>query len=215
MITRLSPALKREFFSLPNILTYVRVGFIPFILFFLFMSKPELSGRNSRTYCQVAFALFLLAALTDYLDGWLARTRNTVTLVGKFIDPVADKLIVIATLIVLVELQRIEAWIVVLIALREFSINALRILAVAEGLMISVVKTGKLKTAFQLCGILGLVLNYKYRIPFIWPEPIDFNAVGKVLLVTSLLFSLVSAITYFKGFVEAIKRKYEDRESHL
>lgn len=210
---RLSPALKKEFFNLPNILTYMRVASIPFILFFLFLSEKELvnSELASRWLCFVAFVLFGLAAITDYFDGWLARRRGETTLVGKFMDPLADKLIVLATLITLVELGRVEAWIVVLILLREMSINGLRTLAMAEGLTINVIQAGKYKTAFQLCGIQGLILHYTYQLP-LFPWPIDFNAVGKVLVIISLAFSIISAAYYFRGFVDAIIKKYEERE---
>jgi len=209
----MSPELRREFFSLPNILTYLRIAVIPFILFFLFLSEKKLvnSEEASRWLCFVAFLLFGAAAVTDFLDGWLARRRNEATLVGKFVDPLADKLIVLATLVTLVELHRVEGWIVVLILLREMSINGLRTLAMAEGLTVSVVKAGKFKTAFQLGGVLGLVLHYEYKIPLI-PDPIDFNVVGKALVIISLVFSITSAATYFKGFVDAIRKKYEERE---
>jgi CDP-diacylglycerol--glycerol-3-phosphate 3-phosphatidyltransferase len=209
---RLSPELKREFLNLPNILTYLRVAAIPFVVFFLFLSEKKVAGSHtaSQWICFVTFLLFGAAALTDYLDGYLARSRNQITLVGKFIDPLADKLIVLTTLVTLVELQRVEAWIVVLILLREMSINALRTLALAEKLpTINVVKAGKWKTAFQLCGVLGLILHYEYKLPLI-PDPVDFNATGKVLIIISLAFSFISAGSYFKGFVEAIKFKYSE-----
>lgn len=209
---RLSPELKREFFSLPNILTYLRIAAIPFIILVLMLSDEKVteSVTASQWLCFVAFLMFAAAAVTDYLDGYLARTRNLSTLVGKFIDPVADKLLVLATLITLVELHRVAAWIVVLILLREMSINALRTLALAERLpTINVVKAGKWKTAFQLCGILGLILHYEYKLPLI-SDPVDFNAAGQALVVVSLLFSFISAGSYFKGFVEAIKFKYSE-----
>jgi CDP-diacylglycerol--glycerol-3-phosphate 3-phosphatidyltransferase len=209
---RLTPELKREFFSLPNILTYGRIAAIPFVIFVLMISDESVTGSvaTSQWLCFVAFIMFAAAAVTDYFDGYLARTRNMSTLVGKFIDPVADKLIVLATLISLVDLHRVAAWIVVLILLREMSINALRTLALAERLpTINVVKAGKWKTAFQLCGILGLILHYEYKLPLL-ADPVDFNAAGQALIVVSLLFSFISAGSYFKGFVEAIKLKYSE-----
>jgi CDP-diacylglycerol---glycerol-3-phosphate 3-phosphatidyltransferase len=212
--SRLTPALKREFLSLPNILTYLRIAAIPFILAVLFLSEERVTESElaSRWLCFGAAALFGLAAITDYFDGYLARVLNQSTLVGKFIDPVADKLIVLATLIALVDLQRVESWIVVLILLREMSINALRTLALAENLpAIHVVKAGKWKTAFQLCGILGLMLHYQYNLPLI-PAPVNFNLVGKSFIIVSLLFSFTSASSYFSGFIEAIKKKYSEEE---
>ncbi len=209
---RLSPELKREFFSLPNILTYVRIAAIPFIIFVLLLSEEKVTGSlaASQWLCFVALLLFSAAAVTDYFDGYLARTRNMSTLVGKFIDPVADKLLVLATLITLVELHRVAAWIVVLILLREMSINTLRTLALAERLpAIQVIDAGKWKTAFQLCGLMGLILHYEYTLPLI-PDPVDFNVIGQALIIVSLLFSFLSAGSYFKGFVESIKIKYSE-----
>jgi CDP-diacylglycerol--glycerol-3-phosphate 3-phosphatidyltransferase len=210
---KLSPRMKREFFNLPNILTYLRVAAIPFVLFFLFLSEKRLADSEtaSRWLCFVSFLLFGLAALTDYLDGYLARSRGQITLVGKFVDPLADKLIVLAALVALVELHRVEGWIAILIMLREISITGLRTLAMAEGLTINVIQAGKWKTAFQLCGLLALILHYDYRLPFV-SDPVDFNTVGKTLIIVSLLFSFTSAATYFKGFINAINEKYEARE---
>lgn len=210
---RFPPALKKEFLNLPNSLTLLRIAAIPFVLFFLFLSDLKLSGtvEMSGLWCFFSLVLFVLAAITDYLDGYLARTRHEVTLVGKFIDPIADKLIVLATLVTLVELQRVEAWIVVLILLREISINGLRTLAMAEGLTIEVIQSGKYKTAFQLFGICGLIIHYQYDLPLL-PGPLDFNAAGRALVVISLLFSFISAASYFRGFMKAIITKYENKE---
>jgi len=204
--------LRREFFSIPNILTYCRIASIPFILFFLFLSEKKLVGSEaSKVLCFVAFILFIASAITDYLDGWIARTRNMSTVVGKFIDPIADKMIVLATLISLVALRRVEAWITVLILLREMSISGLRTLALADGLHIDVVKAGKFKTAFQLCGILGLILHYEYSLP-LFPWPVNFHAVGRMLVIVSLVFSFQSAAIYFQKFVHAITEKYAEKE---
>ena len=209
MLRKLSPALKRELFTLPNVLTYLRIGMIPFVIFFLMLSDRELVDLEWSQWASfVAFLLFSLAAITDYLDGWIARSRDEVTIVGKFIDPVADKLIVLAVLVALVELQRVESWIVILILLREVSINGLRTLAIAEGLQIDVNKMGKFKTAFQLFGIQGLILNYTYQIPLI-PDEVSFNLVGRTLVLISLLFSFLSAGSYFRGFMRAIQEKYD------
>ena len=210
MLRKLSPALKRELFTLPNVLTYLRIGMIPFVIFFLMLSDRELVDLEwSQWAAFVAFLLFSLAAITDYLDGWIARSRDEVTIVGKFIDPVADKLIVLAVLVALVQLQRVESWIVILILLREVSINGLRTLAIAEGLQIDVNKMGKFKTAFQLFGVQGLILNYTYDIPLI-PGEVSFNLVGQALILISLLFSFLSAGSYFRGFMRAIQEKYDN-----
>ncbi len=209
MVRKLSRNLKREFFSIPNILTYIRIAIIPFIIFFLMLSETSVTGEDvGRWMTLVAFLLFTVAALTDYVDGWLARRFNQITLVGKFIDPIADKLVVLATLVALVELERIRSWLVILILLREISISGLRTLALAEGLTINVIKAGKLKTAFQLVGIQALILNDPFDF-FILPSPADLNLVGNLLIALSLVFSFVSAADYFRGFVAEINKKYE------
>jgi len=209
MVRKLSKNLKREFFSIPNILTYIRIAMIPFIIFFLMLSEKSVTGEEvGRWMTLVAFLLFTVAALTDYVDGWLARRFNQITLVGKFIDPIADKLVVLATLVALVELERIRSWLVILILLREISISGLRTLALAEGLTINVIKAGKLKTAFQLVGIQALILHNPFDF-FILPSPADLNLVGNLLIALSLVFSFVSAADYFRGFVVEINKKYE------
>lgn len=213
MPKRLSPALRKEFFNLPNLLTYVRIAAIPFVVFALRMSDEAITGSEttSRWLCLVTFLLFGAAAITDYLDGWLARRYQQVTLVGKFVDPIADKLIVLATLVTLVELGRVEGWIVVLILLREIAINGLRTLAMAEGLVIDVVQAGKIKTALQLIGIQCLILHYSYP-GLVVDLDIPFNPLGKILIILSLVFSFISAWVYFRGFVRAIIKKYEEKE---
>lgn len=208
---KLSPTLRKEFFSLPNILTYVRIGSIPIIIFFLMLSEKALSGKDSKGLCFLAALLFILAAITDYLDGYIARNYQMQTLVGKFVDPVADKMIVLATLVSLVELHRVDAWIVVLILLREMSISGLRTLATAEGLTIDVISVGKYKTTFQLVGISSLVLHYEYALPFLH-DPVDFNVIGKTFIIISLFFSFLSAGSYFRKFVTAIIAKYDEME---
>jgi len=213
MPTRLSPALRKEFLNLPNVLTYLRIASIPFIVFVLRISDEAITESEiaSRWLCFATFLLFGAAAITDYLDGWLARKYNQTTLVGKFIDPIADKLIVLATLVTLVELGRVPSWIVVLILLREIAINGLRTLAMAEGLVIDVVQAGKIKTALQLMGIQGLILYYSYP-TFVIDWEIPFGFLGELLLILSLVFSFISAWVYFRGFVREIVKKYENKE---
>lgn len=213
MPRRMSPALKREFFNLPNLLTYLRVAAIPFVVLLLRLSDETMTNNQAISwgFCLATFFLFGAAAVTDWLDGWLARSRNQITLVGKFIDPIADKLIVLATLITLVELGRVDSWLVVLILLREISISGLRTLAMAEGLIIDVVQAGKIKTALQLVGIQCLILHYPIDLPYI-DYSVSCNKIGAALVIISLFFSFFSAWIYFRGFVRAIMAKYEERD---
>ena len=124
---------------------------------------------------------------------------------GKLLDPLADKLLVMAILIISAQLGRIPGWFVVLLLSREISITALRALAGQEGLTIEVVSAGKLKTALQLCGLVGLVTWFTYPIDFGFAvHNVNFGALGFGLLALSMVFSLLSAFTYFRRFMGAI-----------
>ncbi len=210
--------IRKELWNLPNILTMGRIFAIPFVVLGILMSefRPEVPGGSvaynlgeSELYCWLSVGLFALAAITDYLDGYLARRWNQITLVGKFLDPVADKLLVLATLVALVQLGRVDAWIVILIIMREVSINSLRTLAISEGLTVNVIKAGKFKTAFQMFGIGALIIHYEYPVPF-FPDldPANFNLLGNAFILISLAFSVVSAVSYFRSFIKAIEAKY-------
>lgn len=188
---------REEFLNVPNMLTLARIGMIPPVMLLLVWDTPKTSFY--------AAVLFGLAAFTDWLDGWLARRNNLVSMVGKLLDPLADKLIVMATLIIAAELHRIPGWFVVLLLSREIAITGLRSMASKEGLEIAVVETGKWKTALQLCGLIALLVHYSYRVDFfVLERVVHFNALGIGLLTLSLVFSLVSAVTYFVRFLKAV-----------
>jgi len=217
--------IRRDMWNLPNLLTLGRIAVLPFIVLLMLMSEYEpghplnsvaYSYGESEMYCWLGWFLFALAAITDYLDGYLARSRDLVTFVGKFLDPVADKLLVLVTLVGLVQLHRVPAWIVILILIREISINSLRTLAISENIMVNVIKTGKFKTVFQIFGIGCLIIHYEYPVPgFPGLDPVNFNALGVAFLLISLGFSLASALSYFRSFLRSIGKKYDniDKES--
>jgi CDP-diacylglycerol--glycerol-3-phosphate 3-phosphatidyltransferase len=221
--------MKEEFFNLPNMLTMFRILIIPVVLWFIYY--------ESRINSFIAASLFSLASITDFFDGWLARRRNMITVLGKFLDPLADKLIVMSTLVMLVPLGRIPAWVVVLLLARELSITGLRGIASSEGLVIVASQGGKWKTAFQLTGILGLLIHYSYPIALIspaihnlvadswfhnllssWGIPVrpwvDFHTVGLWLIFMSLFFSIFSAVQYMIDFVQTISRRDQARSAH-
>lgn len=189
--------LREEITNLPNMLTMARIALIPPVMFFMLLETP--TGNF------VACVLFALAAITDWLDGWLARRRGLVSVFGKFLDPLADKLIVLATLVIAAELQRIPGWFVVLLLSREITITGLRAIASNEGLMIDVVSAGKYKTALQLIGLVALILHGTFTIDFVFTtQVVDFNAFGVGLLALSMVFSLLSAAMYFYSFLKAL-----------
>jgi CDP-diacylglycerol---glycerol-3-phosphate 3-phosphatidyltransferase len=139
----------------------------------------------------LAAAFFAVAAFTDLLDGFLARRYKTVTHVGKFLDPLADKLLVSVTMIMLIPLGRIPAWIVILVIAREMAVTGLRGIAVVEGKIIEASSLGKYKTVFQLVSLVCLCLHYQY-------VGIDFHAVGITFLLIALVLTLWSGFSYFR-----------------
>ena len=140
--------------NLPNLLTLARIAAIPGVVILLLY--------DTRTTSFIAAAVFGAAAITDWLDGWLARKWQVVTVLGKFLDPLADKLIVMAALVMLIPHGRVPAWAVFLILAREMVVTGLRSIASSEGIVISASELGKYKTIFQMTAIPGLLLHYDY-----------------------------------------------------
>jgi CDP-diacylglycerol--glycerol-3-phosphate 3-phosphatidyltransferase len=149
----------------------------------------------------LAAVVYSVCALTDWVDGWLARVSDRVTTLGKFLDPLADKVIVLSALVMLVRLGRAPVWVVVVIVAREFLISGLRTIAVSEGLIISASQGGKWKTSLQLTGIICLMLHYHFAIDYLFGTTMtDFQAVGLMLLYLSLVPGILSAIDYVRAF---------------
>jgi len=140
--------------NLPNLLTLGRIAAVPIVVVLLLSG-----GRQTSFWAAVVFSL---AATTDWLDGWLARKWQVVTVLGKFLDPLADKLIIMAALIMLIPLGRVPAWAVFVILAREMVVTGLRSIASSEGIVIAASNLGKYKTIFQMVALVGLLLHYKY-----------------------------------------------------
>jgi CDP-diacylglycerol--glycerol-3-phosphate 3-phosphatidyltransferase len=191
-------SLAREFLNLPNAITLTRIALIPVFLWFTYY--------ESRVDSFIAACVYAVTGATDFLDGWAARRLNLVTVIGKFLDPLADKLIVMAAMVMLVHLGRIAAWVVITVMAREFIVTGLRTIAMSEGLVIAAGREGKFKTAFQVVGITFLLLHYTYPIEsWVFPSfDLDTNRVGTWLVYISLVFSVWSAVVYFRGFVRAV-----------
>ncbi len=192
-------AFREDVWNLPNALTMARVALIPVVLWYLASGTP----RDSF----IAAWLYGASAVTDLLDGYLARKWNLISVFGKFMDPLADKLLVMATLVYLTRMGRIEPWIVVVLLGREISITGLRSIASSEGVVIAAGESGKWKTALQMVGILCLVLHFPHRVLPWWPDPIDLNLVGEWLVLLSLVFSVTSAVEYLRLFIAAVEAK--------
>ncbi len=173
-----------KYMNLANKITLLRIALVPIVTAFLYLNFP-----HSEFF---AAALFLLAASTDTMDGYFARKRNEITKFGKFLDPLADKLLVIATLVALVEIGRIPAWIAIVIISREVIITGFRAIAASDGVVIAAGIWGKVKTTVQIIAIVALILE---NIPFRWIGfPFDFIAIYLAVVIT-----IFSGIDYIKG----------------
>ena len=175
--------------NLPNKLTTFRVILIPFFVFFLL--TDFVAGSK-----WIATVLFCAASITDFLDGHIARKYNLVTNFGKFMDPLADKLLVCSALICLIALDRIPAWIVIVIISREFIISGFRLIAADNGVVIAASYWGKFKTASQMVTVILLVLNIQNTV---------FTVLGTVFIYISLVLTVVSLIDYIAKNKEVLK----------
>lgn len=176
--------------NLPNKLTLFRVILIPFFVFFLL--APYFEGYGN----YIAVAIFIVASITDFLDGKIARKYHLVTNFGKFMDPLADKLLVSSALICLVALNKIPAWIVIVIIAREFIISGFRLVAADNGVVIAASYWGKFKTAFQMVTAIVLILNIPGEV---------FAVIGTVLIYISLVLTVISLIDYIAKNKDVLK----------
>ena len=154
--------------NLPNMLSLFRVILVPVILVFLTLRGQLGYVMGLNVGDCIAAVVFIIASITDAVDGYIARKRNIVTNLGKFIGPLADKILVIAVLTALVELHRFPAWMVVVIISREFIVSGLRMVAASEGVVIAASKGGKLKTVTQIIGIILLLFNIPGAMAVMW-----------------------------------------------
>ena len=170
--------------TLPNFLSLLRIALIPFLVYFLTASGPLFSALAALT--------FFVASLTDFFDGYLARRHGLTTTLGKFLDPLADKLIVAAALIMLAASNRsprVPAWIVVVIIGRELAVTGLRAIAAGEGIVLAAEELGKYKMIFQTFALHGLLIHYQYAY-------INFYVGGMYFLWISLVLGVWSGIDY-------------------
>ena len=173
--------------NLPNLLTIARILLIPFFIFFYYQGSFRAS--------LLAAAFFLIASLTDVLDGYLARRRHEVTQFGKFLDPVADKLLIISALFLLVGDGRVSAWIAIILVGREFAVTGFRAIASTEGVVIAAEGFGKYKMFFQIVAITFLIIDL--------PQAY-FHIIGSTFLWVSLFLSVISAGLYFVKFGKVV-----------
>lgn len=187
--------------NIPNILTMLRIAAIP-VLCVLLLSPDRESGFW-------AAALFAAASVTDWLDGYLARRMGIETVFGKFLDPIADKLIVMAALIMILPYNRVPAWMVLVILGREIIITGLRGIASTEGIVIGASVLGKFKTIFQLVAIIGLLLHYDYRWFFSIDHPmlvVNMHNAGMFYLWIATVITIWSGVDYLNKFMRVIAK---------
>lgn len=169
----------------PNLLTIFRICAVPFIVALLYFP--------GKITCTLATVFFLIAILTDLADGFIARKYNLVTNFGKFLDPIADKILIASVMIMLVELGWIPAWIAIIVVVREIMVTGLRAIAADKGQVIAADKYGKLKTIMQSMALVPLIYHY----PFLG---IDFASIGHILLLIALVLTVYSGWNYLYGF---------------
>ncbi len=188
--------------NLPNLLTLARIAAIPLLVIIMLADTRE-AGLW-------AAAVFGLAAVTDFIDGWLARKWEVVTVLGKFLDPLADKLIVMAALIMLIPQGRVPAWAVFLLLAREMVVTGLRSIASSEGIVIDASDLGKVKTIYQMVAIPGLLLHYDYYWCFgVRSELLHVNMhnFGMFFFVIALALTLWSGFDYLHKFFRVFARQ--------
>ena len=183
--------VRKAIWNLPNSLTLFRIFLVPFLVVVLL---TKFAGRE-----YAGLAIFLVAAITDFFDGWIARRTNQMTRLGALLDPIADKLLMSAAFISLVEMdpRHVPAWMVVIIIGREFAVSGLRSIAAQQGVTIAASGLGKVKTIAQVIAISLLILGYELG---------EFIMLGKLMLWFVMFFALVSGIDYFVKFSRAVLR---------
>ena len=169
--------------NLANRITLVRVILVP--IFMAVLLIKEIPYNN-----YIALGIFAIASITDKIDGYVARSMNQITNFGKFMDPIADKLLVVSALLCLVENHSIQSWVAMIIISREFIVSGIRLVAAAEGIVIAAGKLGKLKTVFQMVAIIAILLN-NFPFTYLGGVPVD-----KILLFIAVILTVVSGVEY-------------------
>jgi CDP-diacylglycerol--glycerol-3-phosphate 3-phosphatidyltransferase len=179
----------------PNVLSLSRIATAPVLIWLLTDPSPDAGA--------IAAIVFVLACLSDWLDGYLARSRGLSTKLGKFLDPLADKLLVISALIMLAAMPeplRVPAWMVAAIAARELAVTGLRTIALGEGIVLGAESLGKIKMAFEVVAVTALLVRYRY-----WH--LDFYSAGIVFLWIAMLLALWSGLAYHIRLIRVLQER--------
>jgi len=196
-----------EIDNLPNRLTMFRVVLIPIIIFSMYAVQVQYDWALAHTKLlnYVAAWTFVAASITDFLDGFIARKKNIVTVFGSFLDPIADKFLVISALIMLQAMNRVHVIVVLILVLREMYITALRLLAMEKGISVPVGTLGKWKTATQMVGIPFLMANDVFL-------GINMTLLGTIAIYLASIFSLYSAGEYSFGLIRKIQKLRKEKK---
>lgn len=196
--------------NIANYLTVARVVAIPLVIILMMLVEPEVPSQSwfslkppapqghNLIYCLLAAIIFGAASITDYLDGYLARKLKLETNLGKLLDPLADKLLVIGAMIMLVQIGRLPGWMALVVIAREIGITALRGIATDQGIVIAASKLGKWKTATTLPALVALILYYDF--PLFIVVPVNCFAVGAILFTIAVVLTVWSGLDYFFKF---------------
>ena len=183
---------RHETFNLPNTITLLRIGIVPF-LFILLLEPGEF-------WSLILAILFVIASITDLFDGYFARKYNLITTMGKFLDPIADKLIVDTAMILMIQIHHIPAWIVAITIIRDLIVDVIRSIASSEGIYIQASILGKQKTLAQNIAVTALIIHYSIF-------GVDAHVVGTVILYIALFLTIYSGVDYFIKFYQTTVQK--------
>jgi CDP-diacylglycerol---glycerol-3-phosphate 3-phosphatidyltransferase len=182
---------KRETFNLPNTITLLRISVVPFLFFLL--------AEPGKFWSLILAILFVIASITDFFDGYIARKYQMITTMGKFLDPIADKIIVNTAMILLIPIGRIPAWIVAITIIRDLIVDVIRSIASSEGIYIQASMLGKQKTVAQLIAVTALIIHYPLF-------GLDAHMIGIVVLYVALIFTIYSGIDYFVRLYKSVEK---------
>ncbi len=196
-----------EIDNLPNRLTFFRMLMIPVVVLTLYFSEdpPHLLLPYQPWLGHIACWIFVVASITDFFDGYIARKRNIVTVFGSFLDPIADKFLVVSSLLMLLALDRIHPIVVIVLVLREMYMTSLRLLALSEGVDVPVSSMGKWKTGTQMVSTPMLMIYDDFM-------GINLPLVGTILMYISALLSMWSALLYSLSMIKKLKEKRAEKK---
>lgn len=191
---------RNYYLNIPNYISFLRVALIPVVLILIASQGPLGSEKYRISTAYLAAALFVISGISDLVDGYLARRMKLTSVFGKFLDPLADKLMILSVMIMLIPKGELPAWVAVVFLIREFSITALRSVAAGEGTIIPADAWGKKKTALQNVALTCFLLPPRFM-------GADSRAVGWIILILALIVGLFSGVNYVVGFFKQVLDK--------